>query len=451
MDINNVIKDYVTCVTNDGVTLPNGGTWISALCIYYNITEPVNGSWIQAYCNYKGITTPVNGSWTIALANSLGITAPVNGSWWYAIADEQCNGVTLAPVVDFSGLPLSIETGDIVDFTDLSTVPAGGGAISSWSWTFTDGTPSTSVNQNPASIQYNTAGQFAVSLQATNAEGIGSLTKPNYISVLQALVWNTTDVDWNLQDTNWKTAVAPSTPTWAQDGDTLNSVDQTFTGTAEAGNKVTLVANSVTYTDIADGAGAWSIAVTGLPAGPSPGTNVPVAITAKDTTTGLESATLNGSVDVIKTFSTLTFLLNSQWSLEWYFSGIQVEEEVSAGVWQAVEYNGNPTWAGSSNIPYKTQPYAGGSGGIPTGYSAANIMSYQDQDNVGSIPTPRTIDVNIGVNHRIVGVAKNNATTNYGRFSTYIVNNEDGTNLLPLYDGEDSDYETGVVQQTFTP
>ena len=52
MDINNVIKDYVTCVTNNGVTLPNGGSWISALCIYYNIKEPVNGSWLVAYCNH---------------------------------------------------------------------------------------------------------------------------------------------------------------------------------------------------------------------------------------------------------------------------------------------------------------------------------------------------------------------------------------------------------------
>lgn len=99
MDINNVIKDYVQCVTNNAVTLPNGGTWISALCIYYNITEPVNGSWMVAYCNSIGITTPINGSWTIALANSLGITQAKNGTWWYAIADEACNGAP--PVVPF--------------------------------------------------------------------------------------------------------------------------------------------------------------------------------------------------------------------------------------------------------------------------------------------------------------------------------------------------------------
>ena len=450
MDIKSVTKDYVECASNGNVTAPNNGSWISAYAIYLGATTIVNGSWLQTLCYQLGITTPVNSSWVIALANYYGVSQPVNGSWWYGIADEACNGVTLAPLANFSGSPLTIEQGDIVDFTDLSTVPAGGSAITSWAWTFTDGVPATSTTQNPTGITYSNLGQFAVSLSATNAEGTGSKTVQNYITVLSALIWDTVDVDWNLEESNWKTAVAPAAPTWTQNGDTLSGQNQTFTGTAEAGNKVTLVANSVTYTDTADGAGAWSIAVANLPASPSPGTNVPVAITAKDTTTGLESATLNGSVDVIVTVTTLTFLLDSEWSLEWYYSGIQVEEEVSPGVWQAVEYNGNPTWGGTNNIAYKTQPYVS-SGGIPTGYSAANIMSYQNNDNVGSIPTPRTIDVNIGVNHRIVGVARNNATTNYGRFSTYIVNNQDGTNLLPVYDGDDVDYETGTVQQTFTP
>ena len=99
MDINNVIKDYVTCTTSNGVTLPDGGSWISALCIYYNITEPVNGSWLVAYCNYLGITLPVYGSWTIALAYYHGVFAPENGSWWYAIANDACNGVPTTPCI----------------------------------------------------------------------------------------------------------------------------------------------------------------------------------------------------------------------------------------------------------------------------------------------------------------------------------------------------------------
>ena len=99
MDINNVIKDYVQCVTNNAVTFPTGGSWISALCNYYGITEPVNGSWLVAYCNYLGINAPVYGSYTIALAAYYSISAPVNASWWYAIADEVCNGIPAVPCI----------------------------------------------------------------------------------------------------------------------------------------------------------------------------------------------------------------------------------------------------------------------------------------------------------------------------------------------------------------
>ncbi len=194
MDINNVIKDYVQCVTNNAVTLPNGGTWISALCIYYNITEPVNGSWIQAYCNYLGITATVNGSWTIALANSMGLSAPVNGSWWWAIADDACNGGT-PPTANFVGVPLTLNEGASVTYTDLSS-DNGGPAITAWSWAFAGGTPATSVAQNPV-IQYNTQGQYDSELTVTNADGSDGELKPDYIQVNVAptpIVINTWDV-----------------------------------------------------------------------------------------------------------------------------------------------------------------------------------------------------------------------------------------------------------------
>ena len=344
MDINNVIKDYVTCVTNDGVTLPNGGTWISALCIYYGITEPVNGSWIQAYCNYKGITTPVNGSWTIALANSLGITAPVNGSWWYAIADEQCNGVTLAPIVDFSGLPLSIETGDLVDFTDLSTVPAGGGAISNWAWTFTDGTPSTSITQNPTGIQYNTAGQFAVSLQATNPEGIGSLTKTNYITVLGDLVWNTTDVDWNLEDTNWATdTIAPAAPVWSS-FTTTDDPQPNVNGTAEANSTITFVINAVTYTTTTNGAGNWTININqDLPGSASPGSDYLGSCTATDGA-GNTSAATTATITSLTTVQVYELIMTDTYGDGWNGGYVKLQKESSAGsgVWTDVNFNGAP-------------------------------------------------------------------------------------------------------------
>src|SRR5690242_12432780 len=46
-----------------------------------------------------------------------------------------------------------------VDFTDLTT-----GSPSSWLWTFNGGSPSSSTDQNPTNICYNTPGNYDVKL-----------------------------------------------------------------------------------------------------------------------------------------------------------------------------------------------------------------------------------------------------------------------------------------------
>ncbi len=80
-----------------------------------------------------------------------------------------------APVADFSGSPTSGQAPLTVNFTDLST-----GSPTSWSWTFGDG--GTSTQQNPSHI-YSAAGQYTVSLTATNGDGPNTATKTNYITV----------------------------------------------------------------------------------------------------------------------------------------------------------------------------------------------------------------------------------------------------------------------------
>ena len=85
---------------------------------------------------------------------------------------------TLPPVTNFSATPLSsCNVPETINFTDLST-----NAPTSWSWTFTGGTPATSTSQNP-SIVYNASGTYNVSLTATNANGSNAITKTGYISV----------------------------------------------------------------------------------------------------------------------------------------------------------------------------------------------------------------------------------------------------------------------------
>lgn len=87
--------------------------------------------------------------------------------------------VTLSPpVADFSASSTAITAGGSVNFTDLST-----NTPTSWSWSFTGGTPSTSTSQNPSGITYPTAGCYQVTLTATNSAGSNQKIKTCYINV----------------------------------------------------------------------------------------------------------------------------------------------------------------------------------------------------------------------------------------------------------------------------
>jgi PKD repeat protein len=86
------------------------------------------------------------------------------------------------PVTNFSASNTTIQVGQSVNFTDLST-----GSPTSWAWTFSGGTPSTSISQNP-SVTYNAAGTYDVSLTASNSGGSDTETKTGYIHVLTAPV-----------------------------------------------------------------------------------------------------------------------------------------------------------------------------------------------------------------------------------------------------------------------
>ncbi|MEL7121321.1 MAG: PKD domain-containing protein, partial [Bacteroidota bacterium] len=81
------------------------------------------------------------------------------------------------PTADFTADRVSIQEGESINFTDLST-----NNPTSWSWTFNGGSPSTSNQQNP-SVSYATAGTYTVSLTVTNADGNDTETKTNYITV----------------------------------------------------------------------------------------------------------------------------------------------------------------------------------------------------------------------------------------------------------------------------
>lgn len=88
---------------------------------------------------------------------------------------------TSAPVANFSASQNFISTLETVDFVDLSA-----NLPTTWSWTFTGGTPATSTAQNPTGISYALPGTYAVSLTASNANGTNTATYNAYVQVIIA-------------------------------------------------------------------------------------------------------------------------------------------------------------------------------------------------------------------------------------------------------------------------
>ena len=82
------------------------------------------------------------------------------------------------PSADFTANPTTVDMGNTVQFTDNSV-----GSPTSWSWTFTGGTPSSSTAQNPV-VTYSTPGTYDVTLTATNAYGSDTKTISSYITVV---------------------------------------------------------------------------------------------------------------------------------------------------------------------------------------------------------------------------------------------------------------------------
>lgn len=81
------------------------------------------------------------------------------------------------PVAAFSGTPVSGCAPLSVTFTDAST-----NTPTSWAWDMDNNGTTDYTIQNPTHV-YNTAGNYSVKLKITNANGVDSIIKTNYITV----------------------------------------------------------------------------------------------------------------------------------------------------------------------------------------------------------------------------------------------------------------------------
>ena len=107
-----------------------------------------------------------------------------------AHAALQCvqSGMNGDPIAAFSGDPYNIHEGQSVSFIDNSV--DGGKTITSWEWTFENGSPSSHNGQTPPSITYATIGKFDVTLKVTNSKGSTTATKTDYVKVTPTPVGN---------------------------------------------------------------------------------------------------------------------------------------------------------------------------------------------------------------------------------------------------------------------
>ena len=107
------------------------------------------------------------------------------------VADGQrvdLEGIYLEPnlnlTADFVASTTNVSLDQSISFTDTSE-----GMATSWSWTFEGATPSTSTEQNPTGITYNTPGDYDVTLIVTGPTGnIDTVTKVDYIHVTEAII-----------------------------------------------------------------------------------------------------------------------------------------------------------------------------------------------------------------------------------------------------------------------
>jgi PKD repeat protein len=117
-------------------------------------------------------TYPGTYSVVLTATNACGASYVVHNN--YVVVSQ----VGVKPTADFTASQTLINTGNSINFTDLSL-----NSPTSWKWTFVGGSPSTSNVKNPTGIVYNAAGTFDVKLKVTNQSGSDSLTKQAYINV----------------------------------------------------------------------------------------------------------------------------------------------------------------------------------------------------------------------------------------------------------------------------
>lgn len=172
-------------------------------------------------------STPGTYSVTLSVTNALGSDTEIKSNY---ITISNCAG---APTPSFNANAVAICSGQSISFYNTTT-----GAPTSYNWIFQGGTPATSTAMNPI-VNYPNAGDFSVTLVASNANGANSSNQVNYIHVDSSANASFTFAgtgNGNVQFTNTSTGKSPMTYNWSFQGATPNSSTQTNPSTSYPSN-----------------------------------------------------------------------------------------------------------------------------------------------------------------------------------------------------------------------
>ncbi|PKP19567.1 MAG: hypothetical protein CVU05_11060 [Bacteroidetes bacterium HGW-Bacteroidetes-21] len=144
-----------------------------------------------------------------------------------------CPATTTTLTAAFTGTPTSVNIGGTVTYTSQST-----GNVTSYSWSFPGGTPSTSTAASPT-VVYNTAGQYNASLTVGDGSTTNTLNKTNYITVSSCSVDGyhldfECNNDFDLAFSPWTVNDVDLLTTYGIDDGSGGSIDFTHTGEAMA-------------------------------------------------------------------------------------------------------------------------------------------------------------------------------------------------------------------------
>lgn len=132
--------------------------------------------------NQLGGSPDLGGTWSPVLSSGTGIFDPavdVGGTYIYTITNgcgSSSNNVTVtitSCTLPTGGYTVSNDTiceNDCVDFTDQSS------GATSWLWTFNNGSPNSSTDQNPTNVCFSTAGTYTIEQIVTNSNGSDTIT-----------------------------------------------------------------------------------------------------------------------------------------------------------------------------------------------------------------------------------------------------------------------------------